>query len=496
MKFRYSFLCILFFLSNDHLFAVQNTRFHEIKTLTRQMLQDPVVKKTAIKINEIFNKQKIKEADIKETGFIKRTSCNFLLRVLIPAVLVCSITYLLLFYYKITPLSLGPDFSSWKLLFTDLGQILKSYKWKLIEVSVAFLRLYTIGKDTSSLFFDILRIASSSLFLVNKKQFSLTAFKQGAYYTSGWLLYDSFHLLKTLYDDSSDEEKKTAEQKDFKFKKLEEIFNFYALPLFEFGSVLLLALDSAETDRSIDTRNSIQALYSLIRIFSQYLKSKYFAVNTLLTLNIFVVGYNLWNDAAKNSGKTGKDGFFGVENFDDKKTEEREDVSEDQQDEDQKPEDKQDKDQKPEEGDKKEDCYLNESSEDDGGDMISEKDLDRIFYENPDSEKRINALLKEPEDTQDNMNFPTGCRVNGVLMNEIKKTIDDFIRKNPKFANLINKGNRLSTNVGGFEQADRRSLRVILEELLNRAEKIKQLENLKFGEFVKISEYLKQTFVV
>ncbi|MBD3231050.1 hypothetical protein GF322_00115 [Candidatus Dependentiae bacterium] len=261
-------------------------------------------------VNIVLNNKEAEEFYARKNALARFGSRNLLLQVIIPVIVTIVIFYLLINYYKDIIKSTWPKFLSFKdlslweflcnlwsgfksIFTTNWKQRYRSFCRQILEIIIAIARLYVVGKKTNSIIVDGLRISSGTLFLINKNQFSAESFKQGAYYTLGWLFYDLFHLIKTFYDDES---KYKTEETDFiingnntQYKQTSDFLCYYLIPFTESAIALYLSLHITDTDLSINARKNMQAIYSLVRILPVYLKKKRNSIDALLTINLFIV---------------------------------------------------------------------------------------------------------------------------------------------------------------------------------------------------------------
>ncbi len=476
MKLKiYFFVCcyFIFFNNNASVFATANI-FQE-KSLRSKSFEKSIsnissnkIKKALIKVHDIFTEHYSKKRTVKlfdkKNDDAKVTSRNFLLKVGIPLGVIVGIFYLLYHYYKTTSLSLGPDFNSWTFLFTDFKQILRSFGFKILESIFAILRLSALGRKTDTIFGDGLRIASSFLFLVNKNQFSTEGFKQGAYYSAGWGVYDIFHMIKTFYDNAKSEQDAdfAQEEQEVQFERIGRMLCLYILPIAESATSLFLALNTDETPDAIKARKNVQAIYSFVRFLPVYLRANRDVVDILFVVNLLVAFLDFWHSSDLASNADNFEKVLPEEILVEIDKEVAEEI--------------------PEEIPKE--IINNEHVDDEKADDEKTKPVKKVAEEN--LEKDLNKTYhpksmvcetgsRSPIPVRPQISASANCELIRVLTSRI----DNLVQRYPYLESLVSKVNHLDLpeDIANREPIDNRSLRVILEEKLKRAEKlIKELE--------------------
>jgi hypothetical protein len=234
--------------------------------------------------NIIINKKESEKFNVLN----KLKNRNLLLKVIIPIVVTVVIFYTLYYYYQST--SLWPDIGLWT-FYSDIARILKSSLYRTINAIIAIAQLSSIGEKTNSIIVDALRVINELLLL--KNQFSPDAFEQGAYYTAGWFIFDTYNLIKTIFKDFISKEKSdkkpTPEKNDDQLEKVGKTLSSHILPIAQSAAALYLAINVDTNPYANNSIKAMQAVYSLTRILPWYLQAKNDLVDALLTAHILIL---------------------------------------------------------------------------------------------------------------------------------------------------------------------------------------------------------------
>ena len=226
---------------------------------------------------------------------------HFLLKVVFPVGITAVIFYLLYQHYRTMFQTMAPNSEITTFYSLFFGEEWSDYLLRVAEITTAVGRVYAIGVQPNEFVVDALRITNGLLFLINKKQFSSDAFKNGAYYSEAWLMYDVHHFVKAIFNDTISKSKLTDE----KFENIGKVLCAYVLPLAESVSAIYLALNNGDTPVAKKDRLHIQSICSLARFLPIYLKEKRESIDVLFVVHVLATIAEFLRDFWLEQGNVG-----------------------------------------------------------------------------------------------------------------------------------------------------------------------------------------------